>query len=118
MSDYEKNKNKRQIFIKLVGWWKKISWREDSAGRLILLLIFMFGFLYLTQVNATATKGFIIRDLEKKLETSKNNNLALELDVRNLQSVGGLQDKVAILGMVPVKNIEYLSSQSGVVAMR
>lgn len=101
-----KNQNKNQSWLT----WKNIN-------VFLLLVIGLAGFVYLTQVNASAVNGYVIRDLEIKLEETKLNNSRLELQVQAKQSVGDVGTKVAVLGMVSADNVEYLQMPGGEVAM-
>ena len=83
----------------------------------LICLIIMAGFLYLTQVNASAVKGYIIRDLEVKFEDSRLINKKLQLQSQAMQSVGGMMKKAGELGMVTGDNVEYLQAPGGGVAM-
>lgn len=83
----------------------------------LVCLIILAGFLYLTQVNASAVKGYVIRDLQVKLEDSKLNNKKLEYQAQALQSVGGISAKAAPLGMVVADHVEYLQMPGGEVAV-
>ncbi|MFA5359123.1 MAG: hypothetical protein WC310_04900 [Patescibacteria group bacterium] len=82
-----------------------------------ICLIVLGGFLYLTQVNSSAVKGYILRDLEIKLEDAKSSNRSLSLQVQELQSINGLTKKIETMGMVPTTDVAYLQMPGNDVAM-
>jgi len=84
----------------------------------IIGLIVITGFLYLTQVNASAVKGYIIKDLETKLEQEKVNTQNLELEAQAKQSVSNVAEKIQALGLVNADKVEYLQVAGGTVAMK
>ena len=95
----------------------RYSWSIKSFNIFMICLVVLAGFLYLTQANALAVKGYIIRDLEIKLDDAKVSNRNLELSVQKLQSVGGLAMKSDSIGMVETGEVEYLQLPGGEVAM-
>ncbi|MFA6534092.1 MAG: hypothetical protein WCT37_02860 [Patescibacteria group bacterium] len=91
------------------------SYRHLNIG--LICLIILTGFFYLTQVNASAVKGYIIADLGAKLEAAQTENRKLELTSQSLQSVGDLAEKTKELGLVDAGQVEYLQAPGGVVAV-
>jgi len=104
-----KNKNKKTT--------TRVSFGIKTFNIVLICLIFLAGFLYLTQVNASAVKGYIIRDLEIKKEKLTRQNKKLELTSQALQSVSGVSTKIQELGMVNVDDIDYLQAPGGEVAV-
>lgn len=82
-----------------------------------VLVVFGLGG-YLFEVNAIATKGFQIHDLEKQISQIKNDNEKLQLQMVQLKSTTDLTDKVNGLGMVPADGISYLNANAQVVAQK
>ncbi|EKD33445.1 MAG: hypothetical protein ACD_76C00028G0001 [uncultured bacterium] len=80
-------------------------------------MVACLGFMYIIQINISATKGFAIRDLEKRISTSKLENEQLESKLAELQSMDNIASKVSMLGMVPVDRIDYYSSVSSSFAL-
>ena len=80
-------------------------------------MIVLAGFLYLTQVNASAVKGYIIRDLELKIEEQKIISKNLELTSQEKQSVSSVVSRVTEMGLVSADQIKYLQAPGGEVAV-
>lgn len=79
-------------------------------------LVFLLGIGYLLQINSLATRGYAIKDLEERVEELKQEKSDLELESLGLQSMSAVQDKVNDLGMVVVKNSDYLQPMPVVIA--
>ncbi len=73
---------------------------------------------YLYEVNETASKGFELRALEKRLERARASVLSYEDQAAQLQAVASLQEKIGALGYVPVDQMEFIDPVTGGVAMR
>ncbi|MBI5621535.1 hypothetical protein HY933_01565 [Candidatus Falkowbacteria bacterium] len=112
MSPLIKNQNQNKIVDV-----SRVSFGIKTFNIAIICLIIVTGFLYLTQVNASAVKGYIIRDLEMKREEAKLANRKLELQAAGMQSVGAVSDKISQLGMVSADSVEYLQLPGGEVAV-
>ena len=84
----------------------------------VTLLIVTTGFLYLIEVNSAATKGYEIKDLEKEMDQLKEKNEKLRLSVIELQSIQKVNERVADLSMVAIKNVEYASADSAMAIAR
>ncbi len=113
-----KNKNKKEWTNDYsVPTTTNFYFGTKTFNIILICLIILTGFLYLSQVNASAVKGYIIRDLEMKLEEAKVNYKDLELESQAHQSVGGMAAKAQELGMVGVENVEYIQLPGGEVAV-
>jgi hypothetical protein len=112
MTERIQNKNQNKGTTNLVSYFS-----VKTFNIVLICLLVLTGFLYLTQVNASAVKGYIIRDLETKLEDTKLANKKLELQSQAMQSVGGIAAKVEALGMVSVDKVEYLQAPGREVAV-
>lgn len=87
-----------------------------SANLMIGFLILFFGLGYLIQVNSLATKGYQIKELEKKITDLNQENSDLQLDALSLQSMGAVKDKVNELKMVSANETDYLQPTAVAVA--
>jgi len=82
---------------------------NQGAFKIILGVFIISLFLgYLIQVNALATKGYQIKELEKKLNELNQASADLELEALSLQSMTQVKEKVEHLGMVTVSESDYL----------
>ena len=92
---------------------KELTSQKNKARRFFaILLIFsllLILFLYVLQVNSTATKGYKIRSLKKRIEVLENKNKILQVDISNLKSIGVLQSKIETFNMVKAQTIEYVT---------
>jgi len=112
MTSWVQNQNTRQKSVVFRSYFSL-----STFNIAIICLLVAFGFLYLTQVNALAVQGYVLRDLETKLEDYKLNNRNLEIQNQAKQSVSNLKDKVTQLGMVNADQVEYLQAPGGKVAV-
>ena len=84
---------------------------------IIVGLIVISGTLYLVQVNYVATKGYQIRDFEQKINTLKDQNKKLSVEIIKLQSSVELEKKIRELSMVRVNQFDYLTRSDNAVAV-
>jgi cell division protein FtsL len=81
---------------------------------LIIFALLFAGGLYLFQISSLATKGFKIKDLEKKIETLKEQKEKIELEIADLQSTNKVQERIKNLNMVLTTKVSYISGTSSV----
>lgn len=94
----------------------RIGWKWRYIGLLSCLLT--IGATYLVQVNSLATKGYHIRDLEKRITQLEAQAADLQSQTLALQSMEALKQRVALLPMVPVGALEYLKPNQVALATR
>lgn len=104
-----KNYHKRKLFPVM-----KINIRIINIA--IIALIVVVSVSYLIQINSLATKGYQIKELEKKVDELKQQKADLELEALSLQSMGVVKEKIADLGMVLAGETDYLQPTPVVVA--
>jgi hypothetical protein len=92
-----KRPNKLQSFLK-----------PEILNISVLCLIAIMGAFYLVQVNRATTKGYEIRDLEKRINVLEEDTRKAELEVAELQSLDSIEQRMETLGMVPVERIQYV----------
>lgn len=73
--------------------------------------VLILGIFYVVQINATATKGFEIKNLEKQVEALKEEQRKMEVSVVEKSSLSAIQPRIGKMGMVKVANMEYLNSE-------
>lgn len=98
----KKNSHKRYVLPKF---------DLKTINIVIIALIVIFGIGYLVQVNGLATKGYRIKDLEKRIADLQQEKSDLELNALSLQSVVRVKEKLADLNMVGAGNSEYLQEK-------
>jgi len=84
----------------------------------IAVMMFACVFGYVVQVNSAASRGFELRDVEKRVETLRSDVMGLEDTVATLSSVQALNERAIALGFVPVQGIEYVNPAGKTTAMR
>ncbi|MFA6410223.1 MAG: hypothetical protein WCW26_01450 [Candidatus Buchananbacteria bacterium] len=89
-----------------------LKFNLSVANVLIGVFCVMLFVTYLIQVNSLATKGYQIKELERKVGELKQEKADLDLQTLSLQSVGAIKDKVNSLGMVAVNKTEFISDNS------
>ncbi len=67
-------------------------------------------FFYLTQTNLTATHGYQIKTLEKKLTQLEQDHGQLSLQYIQLQSMDRIVSSAKNLNLVPSDNIETIKA--------
>lgn len=63
---------------------------------------------YIVQVNATAAKGYTIRELETRIHDASLVNQQLEIDAQRAQSMANVMRSVQMLGMVEAQTPTYV----------
>ena len=91
---------------------------SKSAAILTAFAVFILGFVYLTQTNLTATRGYQIKILEKQISVLTEENQKLNLDYVALQSMDNVKKEAENLKLVPTINSESLSLKDSLMALR
>lgn len=84
----------------------------------MVALSFIFGLAYLLQTNYTATKGYVIKDLERQVAELQNENKKAKLTYVSLQSMSNVVSKVPKLNLVASNGVEIINYSDQVVALR
>lgn len=100
---------------------KKLTARKRRQDRSIvafflILIIVLFGILYIIQTNSVATKGYTIQQHKSELAELQTKNKNLELQLSKIQSLDFLEAKIEVLNMIKVSQIDYMSAVSEVAA--
>lgn len=82
------------------------------------MAIAVVGFSYLVSIISISTRGYKMRDLERRIEELKLENKKLNLEVAEMQSPARIEEWVKTSGMVAVSTAQYVSATTGVVAVR
>lgn len=90
----------------LLGW-----------NMLVFAVTLTFVVAYVVQVNRAASRGFNLRDMEKKVEALSADVMQLEDKVAKLSSVQTMSDNAVSLGFVPVDRLEFANPAVGAYAM-
>ena len=92
---------------------KQKSWRG-----ILLLAVAVVGVSYLVTVISISTRGYKMRDLERRMDELKLENKKLNLEIAEMQSPARIEEWVKTSGMVAAANVQYVSSTTGIVAAR
>lgn len=75
---------------------------------LILVLVSLLGWLYLTQASQITTTGYRIYELEGERARLQRDNAKLMLEVAELERLENVEARARQLGFVPPERVEYL----------
>lgn len=89
---------------------------QKTLSVTLMILLLLFGFLYLVLVNSRVTKGFEIKKLEQRVFELNESQKQLQHQVSDLQSIQNIEKHVNLADYVPTQNITYL--QEGNVARK
>ena len=84
---------------------------------LLVFMVFIFGSLYLYQVNDLATKGYEIREIEnqiKKLKADNEKNKIQEVELKSMQNIEKVAEE---LNLISSNNSTFINLK-GPVAMK
>lgn len=92
------------------------------AHRLVPIFIagalFVLAVVYLIQLNVVAAKGFALKTTERRVAELAEQHKKLQVELAQKESLTGLTEGVSALGLVPVKQVEYIRSSADPVAVR
>jgi len=92
--------------------------KPELLNIVVIVLILVMGTMYLVQVNRATTKGYQIRDLEKRINKIEESNQKAQLEIAELQSLDSIEQRMEKLGMVPVDRIHYVKIPGTSVAVK
>lgn len=104
--------------MRRIGLLVRFLSKQKSWRALLLLAIVAVGFSYLVTVIGTSTRGYKMRDLERRIEELKLENKKLNLKVTEMQAPQRIEQWVKESGMVAASSLQYVSATTGVVAAR
>ncbi len=84
----------------------------------ILLGIIVLGILYVLQMTALSSKGFVITDLQKNLTVLKHESRNLDVQIAEYRSMASVQERLSPLELVEVDNIMYVDMSSKPFALK
>lgn len=64
--------------------------------------------MYVVQINTSVTKGFEIRDLEKKIAELQKQQKQLQDEAADLQSIQNIEEKINVSNYIPTTNVSYI----------
>ena len=94
-------------------------WLVSTTFRVGLLAVMgVFGVLYVIQMSSVSTKGFIISDLQKEMQTLENETRALDVEIAKHRSMASIQARLKDMDLVAANYVEYITQVGSVVARR
>lgn len=103
-------RQRKEAFYKLV---LSTSFRVGVCSLMVL-----FGFLYVWQTNTISTKGYVMSDLEKKIQELERETKKLQVDIAQQTSIETLQNRLSGSGLVAVNDVQYMNVLGSAVAKR
>ncbi len=95
----------------------KIKLSLPVLNALVFSLVLIIGVAYIAEVNHASTKGFAVRNLERRIDDLRVQNEQLEFEVAQRESVDHVTTRLKMLGMVPVDQVAYTSTGGSSVAV-
>lgn len=95
-----------------------VACKQKTLSRILALTILTVGVLYLLQMNMLATRGYVMKDLEKQIALIKKENDTLRIRILQAQGMEVLQKKIDTLGFVRSDHIQYVAQQDAGLAAR
>lgn len=83
----------------------------------VIFFLVLAGIIYMYSINASAVKGYKIRQAEKEISELKKSNEQLKIKEAELKSLYHIEEVSKDLDMVEVNNISYID-EYGPVALR
>lgn len=86
----------------------------------IFLLVFAISvsFVHLIQFTGAASEGFVIKQLNQKLNELKSQNKELNLQSAKLQSIDEIKKRSDNLGMIASEGFDYITLKSGPLSLK
>ncbi len=78
-----------------------------SVRFITIALITILSIIYLAQSNTAATKGYRLKELEKKQEEIALENERLEVEASRLRSLDNIKETAQKKGMEPIDQVRY-----------
>lgn len=84
--------------------------RRDALGvLLVIFIVSLVGWLYLTQANATASVNLAAEENRQLLKAVQAENARLKVEIAEWESLGRIEARARELGFAPTTSALYLS---------
>lgn len=84
--------------------------RKDALGvLLVIFIVSLVGWLYLTQANATASVNLNVEENRELLKAVQAENARLKVEIAEWESLVRIEERARILGFAPTTSALYLS---------
>jgi len=108
---------RNRIRIKRKTVSRKIKESKATLGFVVVFLVCAMGFVYVSEINNVATKGYEIEDYKKRLIELEKENQRMMVELADLKSINLLDGENNNFVAVDYKDIAYITSISDAVAM-
>ena len=71
---------------------------------------FVMALGYVVQVNASTSKGYVLRDQERAIERLRTETMVLESKAMQLASVDAITERAKAQGMEPVEEVRFVKA--------
>lgn len=100
-------------------YFSRVAVLRDESVRLRMGIFLMIGILltlavYIAFANGLASKNFTLKSYGEKLKAAKREQAHLEIEIASKKSLEVLKANGEALGLVPIKNPEYIEAVSPV----
>jgi cell division protein FtsB len=113
--------NRTKAMKNRTGKAKTVSRLLGESKRVLSFFLVIFVSVvvisYILQMTSVSTKGYEIESYEKKLDHLKRENQKLQVELADLNSIYNIEEASNRLSKVSPKDINYIISSTGVVAM-
>lgn len=84
--------------------------RKDALGvLLVIFIVSLVGWLYLTQANATASVNLNVEENRELLKAVQAENARLKVEIAEWESLVRIEERARALGFAPTTSALYLS---------
>jgi hypothetical protein len=83
-----------------------------SLNFITIIIISLLSLFYLIQSQQSATKGYVIQDIQKQQQDLVSQNDQLQIQASQLKSLQNIQNTAQSLQMVPTTQLNYIASTS------
>ncbi len=103
---------------KMIKTKNKFSFlRAMSLNFICLLVLSIVFFLYLGQINSSASRVYETQDLEKEKALLQEKSDNLKLEIAELKSMSNIEERMGKLSLIDSKDVEYLEKKDLVVVV-
>jgi hypothetical protein len=98
--------------------WVRVLKHPRVINVLTVGSIIACGVFYVGQVNAAATKGYAMRDLERTKAALQQECDRLDIEIARLRSLESVRTREAFLGLKKVSDVTFVKTGIDVMAVR
>lgn len=113
MNRFSAKQTQREKRIAIKKWMVSTWFR---AGLIVAIIV--FGVLYIIEMSSVSTKGFVISDLQKQLQTLEHETRALDVEISKYRSIKSIEERLQGMDLVYATQVDYVTPVGTVVARR